>query len=249
MKNVLCTLGILAAALCALSTAAQASVVVAGTRVVFSAKQGETTVRLTNDNDEPALVEAWVDTGNVNSSPDSANAPFLITPPLFRMDPHKDQSLRILYVQGKQMLPSDRESLFWLKVLEVPPKPSGAQYADKNYLQIALRSRLKLFYRPAGLPGDAAKAPEQLNFKIAATGKNVAVMVHNPTPYYITITQLSLGAGKSPIAGASGMVAPFGELRLPLKGVAIMPAVGSAISFTTINDYGADNTHTGVIAQ
>lgn len=249
MKNILCTLGVLAAALYALSTTAQASVVVAGTRVVFSAKQGETTVRLTNDNTEPALVEAWVDTGNVNSSPDTANAPFLITPPLFRMDPHKDQSLRILYVQGKQPLPSDRESLFWLNVLEVPPKPSGVQYSDKNYLQLALRSRLKLFYRPANLPGDAATAPEQLSFKIAATGKSAALIVHNPTPYYITITQLALGAGKSPIPGASGMVAPLGDLRLPLKGVAMVPAVGSAISFTTINDYGADNAHKGVIAQ
>ena len=102
--------------LCAAS-AVRASVVIGGTRVVFPARQGEATVRLTNENDYATLVEAWIDSGDIKSTPNSANSPFLITPPLFRMDPHKDQSLRIIYTQGSQPLPADRESLFWLNVL------------------------------------------------------------------------------------------------------------------------------------
>lgn len=237
------------ALLCLGAPPASASVVIAGTRVIFNAAEGETTVRLTNENTRPALVETWIDDGNANSTPDTAHTPFLITPPLFRMDANKDQSLRILYVQGAKPLPTDRESVFWLNVLEVPPKPTGPQFAGKNYLQFAIRSRIKLFYRPAKLPDDVLKAPDQLTFKAAASGQNVTLVAHNPTPYYITISSISLGADKTSIQGADGMVAPFGDLRLPLKGRAQAPAVGTPITFVTINDYGAGDTHKGVIAR
>lgn len=237
-----------AATLCLAAPLAHASVVITGTRVVFNAAQGETTVRLTNDNSHPALVEAWIDDGDVNSTPDSAHTPFLITPPLFRMDPEKDQSLRILFVPGAKPLPSDRESVFWLNVLEIPPKPTGPDAAGKNYLQFAIRSRIKLFYRPAKLPGDALTAPDKLIFK-AITGQGAALEVHNPTPYYVTITNLSFGANAKPIEGTDGMVAPFGDLRMPLKGVAQAPAAGTSIVFTTINDYGAADNHKAVVSQ
>lgn len=236
------------AALCLISGSAQASVVIGGTRVVFLAQQGEATVRLSNESDKPALVEAWIDDGDAQSTPDSARTPFLITPPLFRMEARKDQSLRILYVQGKQPLPSDRESVFWLNVLEIPPEP-GTQYADRNYLQFAIRSRLKLFYRPANLRGDAVNAPDQLIFKVAASTQNTTLDAHNPTPYYITIVKLSLGSGGESELAAPGMVAPFGDLRLKLKDIAHAPETGTPVVFTTINDYGANEIHKGVVAQ
>lgn len=237
-----------AAALCLAAPLAHASVVITGTRVIFNAAQGETTVRLTNDNSRPALVEAWIDDGDVNSTPDSAHTPFLITPPLFRMDPNKDQSLRILFVPGAKPLSTDRESVFWLNVLEIPPKPGASEQAGKNYLQFAIRSRIKLFYRPVKLPGDVLTAPGKLTFK-AVAGQGAALAIHNPTPYYITITNLSLGANRKPIEGTDGMIAPFGDLRMPLKGVARAPATGTPIAFTTINDYGATDIHKAVVAQ
>lgn len=237
-----------AVAVCAVMPTAKASVVIAGTRVIFDAAQGETTVRLTNDNDRPALVEAWIDAGDIAATPDTAHTPFLLTPPIFRMDAHKEQSLRILYVQGAKPLPSDRESVFWLDVLEVPPKPSGPEYAGKNYMQFSVRTRIKLFYRPAKLPGDPLKAPQQLAFRIAP-GKEPALEIRNPTPYYITIGSVTLGNDSNPVKDASGMVAPFGDLRLPLHDVTRTPAPGTPIRFTTINDYGAGDAHQGAIAQ
>ncbi|MBB6188276.1 molecular chaperone [Rhodanobacter sp. MP7CTX1] len=225
--------------------AARAGVVIAGTRVVFPAKQGEVTVRLSNQNDRPVLVEAWIDTGDLNSTPNSVNTPFLITPPLFRMESNKEQSLRIIYTQGSQPLPADRESLFWLNVLEIPPKPAGPQSAGHNYLQFAIRSRLKFFYRPANLQGDATKAPDTLSF----TAQGTTLDVRNPTPYYVTISKLSLGANGNPIDGASGMVAPLGDLRVALKGLTQAPSAGTPVVFTTINDYGATDTHKSTVTQ
>lgn len=248
MRPFLATACAALATLCLYATTAQASVVIGATRVVFPAKPGEVTVRLSNASNHPALVEAWIDTGDVQSTPDSVTTPFLITPPVFRIEPNKDQSLRIIHAPGSQPLPADRESLFWLNVLEIPPKPTGA-IADRNTLQFALRSRLKLFYRPANLSGDPLKAPDQLVFKATAGPQGAGLDVHNPTPYYITISQLALGTDGKPVDGATGMVAPFGDLHLPLKGTGHAPRAGTPVVFTTIDDYGAGDVHKGIVAR
>jgi len=246
MKKFLLALAAGLLAVCLFAVGAHATVVIGGTRVVFPARDGEVTVRLSNVGNTPALIEVWIDNGDPRSTPDKVDTPFLITPPLFRMDAHKDQSLRILATSPH--LPADRESLFWLNVLEVPPKPTGQETAGKNMLQFAVRSRLKLFYRPAKLPGDALKAAGQLTWKARLDGQNVILDAHNPSPYYITVSKLSLTIGDKPYAAATGMVAPFGDLRLAVKGLANVPVPGTALSYTTINDYGAADAHKGAIA-
>lgn len=218
-------------------SAANASVLIAGTRVVFPAENGEVTVRMTNDSTHPALVEAWIDDGDSTSTPDKINVPFLVTPPLFRMEAHKDQSLRIIATPAH--LPSDRESLFWLNVLEIPPKPSAEEATGKNLLQFAFRSRLKLFYRPAHLSGDVLKAPEQVTWKAVADGQGYALEVHNPTPYHITFVKLSLDVDGKPYSADTGMVAPLSTLRLKVKGLTASPAAGTPVAYDIVNDFGA----------
>ncbi|MEO8811173.1 MAG: fimbria/pilus periplasmic chaperone [Rhodanobacter sp.] len=247
MKSLYCAMG---AALIALSTVvgtAQASVVIAGTRVVFPAANGEVTVRLTNEGRAPALVEAWIDSGNPDSTPDTAKVPFLITPPLARMNAGKGQSLRIVYTG--QPLPKDRESLFWLNVLEIPPKPVAKPGEEQNTLQFAVRSRLKVFFRPAELTDDAANAARQVTWSVVPDGAAYALEAHNPTPYYITFSQVSFTVDKKVYNLGSGMVAPVALLRLPLKNLSSAPAVGGQVDYTTINDFGAAKTYQGKAAQ
>lgn len=230
----------LAASLLALGAcidSTHANVLIGGTRVIVPAQAGEVTLRLTNDNTRPALVEAWVDAGDAHSTPETAIAPFLITPPLFRIEPNKGQSLRIIYTHGT--LPADRESLFWLNVLEVPPKPSGAEAQDKNLLQLAIRSRLKLFFRPEALAGEVRDAPAQLSWKAVAGPAGVALEVRNPTPYHITLTRVAVVTNGKPHEAELGMVAPMATLRLALKDLSSAPPSGTEIVYTTLNDYGA----------
>ncbi|MBB6248052.1 fimbria/pilus periplasmic chaperone [Rhodanobacter sp. A1T4] len=233
---------------CALFTV-QANVIISGTRVIFPAKDSEVTVRLTNQNTTPALVEAWIDSGDQQSTPDKVNTPFLITPPLFRMEPNRDQSLRILFTHSQQPLPTDRESVFWLNVLEIPPKPSGPQFLDKNYMQMAIRSRLKLFYRPATLSGDPVKAPGELSFKAGSEAGSGTLVVHNPTPYYVTIGQITVNVGGTAHKVDTGMVAPLSDLRLNISDLKQAPDVGSAIQYDCINDYGADVVLKGAVSR
>jgi len=232
-------------AACTLAPVAQANVLVGGTRVVLPAKEGEVTLRLTNDNTLPALVQAWIDRGDPKATPDSVDTPFLVTPPMFRMEPQRDQSLRILYT--REPLPADRESLFWLNVLEVPPKPADLEAEGKNYMQLAVRSRLKLFFRPAGLEGDPLKAPGLVTFR-AVSDNGAVLVVKNPTPYYITFNEVSVDVGGKAYTAETGMVEPKGELRLRVTGLTTSPAAGAAVRFSAINDFGAPSAFTGVVA-
>ncbi|WP_130619174.1 fimbrial biogenesis chaperone [Dyella amyloliquefaciens] len=232
--------------LCQFATLAHASVQVIGTRVIFPAKDGEVTVRLTNDNNRPALVESWIDRGDDHSTPDKVDTPFLITPPLFRMEAHKDQSLRIIFTH--EQLPTDRESVFWLNVLEVPPKPNGPD-AEQNYLQFAIRSRLKLFYRPSGLAVEPAKAPSLMRFSLVTDNGGYAVVVKNPSPYFVSISSLALGASGSSYSTEPGMVAPMSELKMPVHNLKQALPAGTPVNFESINDFGAASPTSAALGQ
>ncbi|HGB6406542.1 TPA: molecular chaperone, partial [Salmonella enterica subsp. enterica serovar Oranienburg] len=91
------------------------------------------------------LIQSWVDGGQK-----SDRSPFIVTPPLFRINPGEENILRIVRTGG--FLPENRESVFWLNVKSIPAMDSRAP--DENRLQLVVKSRLKLFYRPSGLKGD-----------------------------------------------------------------------------------------------
>lgn len=244
MKSLACAARAVVMLLCLSAGVTHASVIVSATRVVFLAQDGDVTVRLSNDDARPALVEAWMDKGDIHSTPDKVDVPFLITPPLFRMEPHKDQSLRIIGTPST--LPLDRESLFWLNVLEIPPKPNTVETRGKNTLQFAIRSRLKFFYRPAHLPGDPLKAAAAVTWQTAADGTGYVLIAHNPTPYHITFNVLAVTVGGTRYEADTGMIEPLGTLRLPIKGLSRSPA-GAPVAYYAINDYGATVAYKGSV--
>jgi chaperone protein EcpD len=210
----------------------QAGVVIEGTRVVYPGAEREVNVRMTNKRDYPVLVEAWLERGQA-ASDEHTPPPFVITPPLFRLDPAKGQTLRIFQLPAAAQLPTDRESLFWLSVKDIPPETNTAE----NQLKIAYRSRLKFFYRPASLRLDPYKALEQLKWTLdRADG---ALVVHNPTPYHITLTGVRVPQG---VEVAGEMVAPFDTLRLSIPDGAV---AGAPLEYTVVNDYGARITLNG----
>ncbi|MBJ8799269.1 molecular chaperone [Citrobacter freundii] len=101
------------------------------------------------------------------------------------MDAKKESTLRI--VKTGSQLPADRESVYWINVKAIPAVDSGAA-KSQNILQIAIKTRVKLYYRPAGLEGSANDAYKQLTLQRAGNGINIK----NPTPYYITLGSLKV---------------------------------------------------------
>lgn len=85
---------------------AQASLVIKGTRVIYNADSKGATVEISNTDDFPNIMQAWIDTDPENKSPENAKAPFIITPAVARLDPKSSQTLRIIYTGDE--LPKDR---------------------------------------------------------------------------------------------------------------------------------------------
>lgn len=220
--------------LIALST--QANIIITGTRVIYPANQKIVNVQLTNETDRPALMQAWIDDGDEHSSPSSISAtrvPFIIVPPVSRMEAKEGQTLRINYT-AKSDLPKDRESIFYLNVLDIPPKPKKNEIEGNNYLQIAVRSRIKLFYRPTLNiePYEAYKAVQWQK-------TNKGLKVNNQTPYYITFINASINK-KS--LKKIGMIAPFSSKEIKAK-----VQTGQKVNWVVVNDFGADEMGESII--
>ncbi|MFS8973393.1 fimbria/pilus periplasmic chaperone [Cupriavidus necator] len=214
---------------------ANASVVIAGTRVIYNASEAETTIKLTNEGKSPALTQVWLDKGDPKAAPASVEVPFTATPPVTRIDPGKGQTLRIIYTG--EPLPQDRESVFWLNVLEIPPKPA-AEDAGANKLQLAFRSRIKLFFRPAGLKDSVEDAPAKVVWRLTQTGGRPAIEARNPTPYHVSFARVDVvGAGKAARFEEGGMVAPGETTVFPLTGEAVQ-APDTKVQYHAINDFG-----------
>ena len=214
-----------------------AAVVITGTRLVYPADQKEITVKLNNNGTLPALVQSWIDTGSVESTPTSSKAPFLLSPPVARIDPTKGQSLRVLFTGAP--LAQDKESVFWLNVLEIPPKPEAG--ADLNTLQMAFRSRIKLFYRPVGLPGNPNEAVEQVQWQLvtARDGQGLALKAYNPSAFHVSLIELDLVAGNQRYRSEDGMVGPGETRQFALPTLKARPSSQAQVEFSAINDYGA----------
>ncbi|MDF3840015.1 fimbria/pilus periplasmic chaperone [Cupriavidus basilensis] len=214
---------------------ALSSVVIAGTRVIYDARESEAVMKLSNEGKTPALVQAWIDDGNAKAAPAEIAVPFTVTPPVSRIDPGKGQTLRILYTG--EPLPPDRESVFWLNVVEIPPKPTGDE-AEVNRLQFAFRSRIKLFYRPAGLKGSAGEAPAQIAWRLVNANNRQALEARNPTAYHASFSALEVTAGgKTARFDDGGMVGPGETKVFPLSGELSAGAPGR-MRYQAINDYG-----------
>ncbi|VWD31556.1 fimbrial biogenesis chaperone [Burkholderia contaminans] len=233
--------GVVAWAACA--TLAQAALLLDGTRVIFPEQARDVTVRMENAGTEPVLAQSWIDDGRADVPPEQMRTPFVVAPTLVRVEAGRSAVLRITNMQAP--LPADRESVFWLNVLEVP----AVQQDTDNRLRFAFRTRIKLFYRPSVLANDVDTAQDKLVWKVSAdashaSGRPVSLEVSNPTPYYVSFGMVEGDVGGTFIPAGGGMVAPFGSQRFPLPGVTAQSHRPTAVRYMTIDDYGGRSTIT-----
>lgn len=190
------------------STYSWANIVINGTRVIYPEKNKEVVVQLINNGDAPALVQSWIDDGDLNSTPETANVPFLLSPPVIKVNANNGQQLRIKKLAAH--LPKDRESVFFLNVLDIPPTPEHLQ--NVNTVQLAIKSRIKLFYRPSTLPGTLESALSSL--KLIAEKDRFRLV--NDSPFHITVANIENSA-KQKLLAESLMIAPFAQATVTAK--------------------------------
>ena len=104
-----------------LCSQAQASIILSSTRVVFEGNNKEASITVRNMGSDEILVQSWLDNNTPGAT--SASIPFAVTPPLAHMAAQSRQILRILFKGAG--LPTDKESVFWLNVQEIPKTAEG----------------------------------------------------------------------------------------------------------------------------
>ncbi|WP_017694496.1 fimbrial chaperone [Enterobacter hormaechei] len=229
---------LLATAVLATSNAS-ADIVISGTRIIYPQSSKDVVVNLDNHGTKPLLVQTWLDDGRDGVNPEELKLPFIITPPVSRIDPKKGQSVRITYTGTP--LPQDRESLFWFNVLEIPPKSKAADKENLNQLQLAFRTRIKFFYRPDGLKGSAGEAAEHLTWTQKKEGNAVKLVAHNNSPYNVSVSAVTIKASQKTYDVDHKAVPPFSDTTMMVKGLA--SAVNGKVEFDSINDYGGTDHH------
>ncbi|MGL5384399.1 MAG: fimbrial biogenesis chaperone [Serratia sp. (in: enterobacteria)] len=192
-------------------------ITVGGTRLIYDGSKKEASLNVTNSDTGPYLIQSWADTQNGGAE----KAPFIVTPPLFRLDGNEQNLLRIVRTGGN--LPEDRESLYWLNIKSIP---TGTKKDNANTLQIAVKTRIKLIYRPLGL---MKKTPEELTKNLTWSQSGSKLTVTNPTAYYMNFQQVKVGGRE--LKGVT-FVAPMSSATFDAQG-----ASGS-VTWKLITDYG-----------
>ena len=203
----------------------QAAVALDRTRVVFNGGEKSTILSISNENKQlPYLAQGWVEDAQGNK----ITTPLTVLPPLQRLEPGAKSQIKVQALPAANLLAQDRETLFYFNLREIPPKSE-----KPNTLQLALQTRIKLFYRPKALSNTEGAAPWQEKLTLTKLGDKY--QVNNPTPYYITIVDAGTKPGGASAKGFEPvMVAPKGKEMLNV-GVA---ALGNAPVLTYVNDYG-----------
>jgi len=209
-----------------LSSTVQAGVSVGATRVIYDGDKKEASLSVSNPDKFPYLIQVWVENPNV----DTEKAPFIITPPLFRLEQEQQNVMRIVRSGN---LPENRESLFWLNVKAIPSSTK-----KENTLQIAIKTRIKLIYRPRDLQGSAEDQADKLTW--SRIGNQLKVT--NPSSFYMNFNEITVAGKKVPEVV---YVAPGSAMTYNL----VPNTPPGQIEFRLINDYGSTGTSHKAMAQ
>ncbi|MBJ8795306.1 fimbria/pilus periplasmic chaperone [Citrobacter freundii] len=205
-------------------TPVHAGIVIYGTRVIYPAEKSEITLQLMNQEQNASLVQAWIDDGNTSLPPEKIQVPFLLTPPVVRVPGNSGQQLKIKKMPNT--LPKNKESLFYLNVLDIPP--NNPANAGKNVIKFAMQNRIKLFYRPSGIaPVNSATFK-----KIVLVRNGKTFVIKNDNANWVTVAEIKVGSVK--INDKSVMVAPFSS-----EPVMVKSSNANQYKLTIINDYGS----------
>ncbi|AZT34371.1 fimbrial chaperone [Salmonella enterica] len=237
MRNKTFSIGLkalVAAIACTAAFQASADIVISGTRIIYPQSAKDVIISLENRGQRPLLVQTWLDDGRDTTNPQELKLPFVITPPVSRVDPHKGQSIRITYLG--QPLPQDKESLFWFNALEIPPKAKLKEGESPNQLQLAFRTRIKLFFRPNGLKGTPGQAVKDVKWSLQKQGSAYALVAQNNSPWNVSISAVTFKVGAKEYSVSSKSILPFASSEMSVTG--LNSQASGTVKYMSINDNG-----------
>ena len=192
------------------------------TRVIFNESEKNVVVNINNDNKQlPYLAQAWLEDDKMNKL---TKGPIALTPPVQRIEPGERSLITLTTTALAKELAADRESVFYFILREIPPKSK-----KDNVMQIALQTKVKLFYRPKSIESVAEKDWHK-DIKLMYQRKGYRII--NPTPLHLTVIGLAGSGSDIKTNKFEGvMVEPKSELYVESKKF-------STPHLSFINDYG-----------
>lgn len=128
-------------------------------------------------------------TGNVDLEQTHSLMPFIVTPPLARLEANGELILRIR--RNAEELPADRESVFFISMKAIPAQLPLNQTQPAAKIALTVVSSIKVFFRPAELAKSAIKnVADQVRFRREGN----VLIAQNSTPYWLTFSRLKVGA-------------------------------------------------------
>lgn len=190
-------------------------------RVIFNAgaSKSQTVVISNNSANAPYLAQTWIE----NSQGEKIVSPLAALPILQRVNPKQDKQVKINFMGNVSELASDRETMFFLNVLGVPPKGG----ANANEVSIVIQSKMKLFYRPKGLP--TYELPSGWIEDIIVRKNGGSITIENPTAYHTVIYGILNNRNVSTEQDIT--VKPFSSEQVNIQ-------VGNKFYLMHIDDYG-----------
>ncbi|ALB56272.1 Periplasmic fimbrial chaperone [Cronobacter universalis NCTC 9529] len=206
---------------------ASAAIALDRTRVVYNGGEKSISLSISNENKSlPYLAQAWIEDAQGNK----VTSPLNVLPPVQRVEAGAKSQVKVQASMAIASLPQDRETLFYFNLREIPPRSN-----KPNTLQIALQTRIKLFYRPAAVGLDKTQAAEgDWVEKVTLKRQGDKYVVNNPTPYFLTIVEGTTSVKGKQVSFEPVMVSPKGSAAIEASATAF----GNNPVLTYVNDYG-----------
>ena len=194
------------------------------TRYIFESNQESVSIVVENAAKQTYGGQMWVE----NREGTNTRPAFIVTPSFFKVSGESKQVLRVVNVL--KTMPEDKESVFWVNLQEIPPANT------EGGLSIALRTKVKLFYRPTDLMRGREAAEEDL---LLVKTKDKTELV-NTTPYVFTILKLLDTQGRAVIPDKQTQ----NKLRMFAPRDSVILSTGITVkSIMSINDHGQLEQH------
>ncbi|MBP5102192.1 fimbria/pilus periplasmic chaperone [Pseudomonas protegens] len=201
----------------------QAAVSLDRTRVIFIGGEKSVSLSISNQNTQlPYLAQGWIE----NEEGGKITSPMIVLPPVQRLEPGASSQVKIQALPEINLLPQDRESIFYFNLREIPPRSDKA-----NTLQIALQTRVKLFYRPLAIAAKNGLSEAPWQEQLTLTRQGDRFQINNPTPYFVTVIEAAPGL-------KAGSPADFKPLMIPQDLGVSIKVLGEKPVLTYVNDYG-----------
>ncbi|HAX3198921.1 TPA: fimbria/pilus periplasmic chaperone [Escherichia albertii] len=186
---------------------AHAGIVIYGTRIIYPAENKEVMVQLMNQGNRSSLVQAWIDDGDTSLPPEKIQVPFMLTPPVAKVGANSGQQIKIRIMPNR--LPTNKESIFYLNILDIPP--NSPEDEGKNALKFAIQNRIKLFYRPVGV----ASVNKETFKKLRVNNSSNGLVIKNGSANWVTISDVKANSVK--VNYETIMIAPQESQRVDVK--------------------------------